>query len=131
VKVRTDTYNAMLAAAKRGLKPKDPKNNTWVLEPSNDITAGSQLAKMADKARTYLNRVVSEHPGTPWAYLAQRELADPLSWSWKEDFTDLTPRQRPAANPNVVVNPPPPQRPAPPMPLVLPRPPLKRPPPKL
>jgi hypothetical protein len=43
VKVRTETYNAMLAAAKRGLKPKDPKNNTWVLEPADEVSVGSQL----------------------------------------------------------------------------------------
>ena len=107
VKVRTETYNAMLAAAKRGLKPKDPKNNTWVLEPSNEVSVGSQLAKQAEKAKEYLTRVVTEHPGTPWAHLAQRELADPLSWKWKEEFTDLSPPPRRAANPNVVVNPPP------------------------
>lgn len=131
VKVRTETYNAMLAAAKRGLKPKDPKNNTWVLEPSDQVSVGSQYAKQAEKAKTYLTRVVTEHPGTPWAYLAERELATPLSWQWKEEFTDLTPPARPAANANVVVNPPPP-RPAPvPMPVVLPKPPPTRPPPKL
>jgi hypothetical protein len=130
VKVRTETYNAMLAAAKRGLKPKDPKNNTWVLEPSNEVSVGSQLAKQAEKAKEYLTRVVTEHPGTPWAHLAQRELADPLSWKWKEEFTDLSPPPRRAANPNVVVNPPP--RPAPPpMPLMLPKAPPTRPPPKL
>jgi hypothetical protein len=131
VKVRTETYNAMLAAAKRGLKAKDPKNNTWVLEPSDQVSVGSQYAKQAEKAKTYLTRVVTEHAGTPWAYLAERELATPLSWQWKEEFTDLTPPARPAANANVVVNPPPP-RPAPvPMPVVLPKPPPTRPPPKL
>ena len=131
VKVRTETYNAMLATAKRGLKPKDPKNNTWVLEPSDQVTAGSQFAKQAEKAKLYLTRVVNEHPGTPWAHLAERELADPLSWQWKEEFTDLTPPPRMAANSNVVVNPPPPRPPAPPMPLMLPKPPPTRPPPKL
>jgi hypothetical protein len=131
VKVRTETYNAMLAAAKRGLKPKDPKNNTWVLEPADDVSVGSQLAKLADKAQVYLKRVVQDHPGTPWAHLAQRELDDPMSWKWKEEYTDLSPPPRPAANPNVVVNPPPP-RPAPaPLPLVLPREPPTRPLPKL
>src|SRR5205814_293126 len=46
VKVRTEAYNAMLASAKRGLKPKDPKNNTWTLKPSDEISVGSQLAKL-------------------------------------------------------------------------------------
>jgi hypothetical protein len=34
-KVRTETYNAMLAKAKLGMKFEDEKNNTWVLEPAN------------------------------------------------------------------------------------------------
>jgi hypothetical protein len=32
----------------------------------------------------YLNRVIKEHPGTPWAYLAHRELTTPLGWKWTE-----------------------------------------------
>jgi hypothetical protein len=100
VKVRTETYNAMLAAAKRGLKPKDPKNNTWVLEPSEEISVGSQYAKLAERAKMYLNRVVKDHPDTPWAMLAARELKDPLSWSWKEEFTDTTPQRMGDGNGN-------------------------------
>lgn len=93
VKVRTEAYNAMLAQAKTGLKFKNDKNNTWILTPANSISVGSQLEKMAQKARTYLERVVSEHPGTPWALLAKRELDNPLGWEWKEEFTDLAPRR--------------------------------------
>jgi hypothetical protein len=124
VKVRTETYNVMLAAAKRGLKFKDPKNNTWVLKPSDEITAGSQYSKLAEKAKMYLNRVVQEHPDTPWALLAQRELKDPLSWQWTEDFTDTTPRRMADGN----ANPAPPANDAA---MMLRRPPPKRPPPKL
>ena len=105
VKVRTESYNAMLAQAKRGLKFKEEKNNTWVLEPSDEISVGSQLEKMAARAKMYLDRVVADHPGTPWAMLAQREMKDKLGWKWKEEFTDLSPPARegaPAANNNVV-----------------------------
>jgi hypothetical protein len=123
VKVRTETYNAMLAAAKRGLKFKDPKNNTWVLEPSNEISAGSQYQKLADKAKMYLERVVQEHPDTPWSYLAQRELKDPFSWKWDEEFTDTTPRRMADGG-----NAPPPANDAA---MMLKKPPPKRPPPKL
>ena len=98
VKVRTEAYNAMLAQAKRGLKFKDEKSNTWVLEPADEISVGSQLEKLADRARMYLKRVVDEHPGTPWAYLAERELKDKVGWRWKEEFTDLAPPPR--ENPN-------------------------------
>jgi hypothetical protein len=94
VKVRTESYNAMLAAAKRGLKFKDPKNNTWILQPDDEISVGSQMAKMAERAKMYLERVAKEHAGTPWALLAERELKDPLGWKWTEDYTDLAPKPK-------------------------------------
>ena len=75
VKVRTEGYNAMLAAAKQGLKFKDPRNDTWVLRPSREVTVNSALAKDAADATAYLERVVAEHKGTPWAMDAQRELS--------------------------------------------------------
>jgi hypothetical protein len=91
VKVRTEAYNAMLAQAKTGLKFKNEKNNTWVLAPADNISVGSQFEKMAQKSKMYLERVVTEHPDTPWALLAKRELENPLGWEWKEEFTDFTP----------------------------------------
>jgi len=106
VKVRTEAYNAMLASAKRGLKFKEEKNNTWKLEPADEISVGSQHEKMADRARMYLNRVINDHPGTPWAMLAQRELKDKIGWKWVEEFTDLTPPRQGAGN-NNNNNPPP------------------------
>jgi hypothetical protein len=106
-KVRTETYNAMLATAKRGLKLKDPKNNTFELKPSDEISVGSNYVKLAERARMYLNRVVSDHPGTPWAQLAKQELQQPLGWMWTDSFTDLTPKPvaKLAANNNNVVRP--------------------------
>ena len=100
VKVRTESYNAMLAAAKRGLEFKDPKNNTWNLVPSDDLSVGSQLKSLAKRGRTYLEQVVDEHPETPWAELASRELQQPLGWKWQESFTDLNPQQNNAGNNN-------------------------------
>jgi len=126
VKVRTETYNAMLAAAKRGLKFANPKNNTWVLRPSDEISVGSQYARLAERARMYLTRVIREHPDTPWAMLAQRELSQPLGWSWREEFTDLSP---PPPAPMASNNAPP--TPAPERPVMLPPPPPRRPPPNL
>lgn len=123
-KVRTETYNAMLAQAKRGMKFKDEKNNTWNLKASDEVSVGSQLAKAAKSATDYLQRVIDEHPGTPWAMLAQRELATPMSWKWEESFTDLSPPARaggggngtpsPAANEKAkMLKKPPPKRPLP------------------
>jgi hypothetical protein len=92
VKVRTDGYNVMLAEAKQGKPFKDPKNNTWILRPDEHF-AVSGLEKMAAKARTYLEGVVRDHPDTPWAMLAERELQTPLGWQWDEGFTPIPPRQ--------------------------------------
>lgn len=126
-KVRAESYNAMLALIKTKLKFENEENNTWVLKPSDKIEVGSQAEKMAEKAKTFLQRVVDEHPGTPWALLAQRELETPVGWTWTEQFTPPPEPPRPQTNvPNN--NPPPPNVPQP-RPLEMPKP--KRPPPKL
>ncbi len=91
VKVRAEGYNNMLAAAKRGMEFADANNNTWRLVPSTEILTGSQLKSHATKAHSYLERVVREHPGTPWAWLAKQELRQPLGWVWKESRTPLHP----------------------------------------
>ncbi len=92
VKARVEAYNELLALARRGYKF-DGKNNTLVLEPTNERAAlTSALSKTTEKAEMYLKRVVEQHPDTPWAMLAQRELETPLAWKWKEEFTDLAPQ---------------------------------------
>ncbi|MBI2825137.1 MAG: VWA domain-containing protein [Planctomycetia bacterium] len=82
--VRTVCYNAMLAKAKNGMKFEKADSDTWALRPADEITVDSKLEKLAAQAREYLERVRDQHPGTPWAYLAQRELSEPLGWQWTE-----------------------------------------------
>ena len=90
LKVRTNAYNIILAQAKTGMKFKDPKNDTWRLVPDDDISkVGSQTEKLAVQARTFLTRVVEEHPGTPWAHLAAIELRRPLGYKWEEIHTGV------------------------------------------
>jgi hypothetical protein len=98
VKVRTEGYNAMLAQAKQGMKFSDPTSDTWQVRPADVVTTGSTLAKDATDARTYLERVVAEHDGTPWAVEAKRELREPLGWEWSEAFTDVAGRIARAQN---------------------------------
>lgn len=103
-KVRASSYNSMLALIKTKLKfdpPKNkgtPQNNTWVLVPADVVQTGSQDTKLLQKANNYLNRVIEEHPGTPWALLAQRELETPIGWKWEQDYT--APPQPREARPN-------------------------------
>jgi hypothetical protein len=82
--VRTTTYNMLLAKAKAGMKFEKDDSDTWVLVAADDVTASSALEKMATQSREYLTRVKDQHPGTPWAYLAERELTEPLGWKWTE-----------------------------------------------
>jgi hypothetical protein len=83
-KVRIEGYNAMIAALKRGKTFTKEGSTTWVLERSDTIETGSTYQRLADKAKTYLERVQKEHPDTPWARLAEEELRTPLGWTWKE-----------------------------------------------
>jgi hypothetical protein len=90
LKVRTDAYNTVLAQAKSGMKFKDPKNDTWVLEESTDVSkVGSQTEKFSKQAVMLLERVVRDHPGTPWAFLAAEELRRPLGYAWGERYTGV------------------------------------------
>ena len=106
-KVRTETYNAMLAEAKQGVAFQDKKNNTWVLKPSDEISVGSKWQREAELARELLQGVLEEHPGTPWALLAKKELEVPIGWKWEEDYTDLNPPAENTPGNNNNNNPPP------------------------
>ena len=125
VKVRTESYNAMLAKAKRGLKFKNEANDTWALQHDDHISVGSQLQKLGKKSQMYLNRVVTEHEGTPWAFLAKRELSVPLGWKWIESYSGVN-----APNESIGNNSPPPP-PADDKLRMLERPKPQRPPPRL
>ncbi len=92
VAVRTEGYNAVLAEAKQGLKFKDETSDTWELRSADSVTVSSALAKDAADARMYLERVVAEHDGTPWAIEAAQELREPFGWEWHERFTDVAGR---------------------------------------
>jgi len=107
-KVRAECYNGMLAKAKRGINFEDPKNNTWTLRPSSEVSINSALEKQAQQATELLTRVAEEHAGTPWGLLAKQQLARPAGWSWIESFTDLAPPPPPSNNPPPPPPPPPP-----------------------
>jgi hypothetical protein len=83
-KARLDGYNSMIAALKRGKNFTNPASKEWVLESADNFETESPIRKMAEKAKDYLNRVIHDHPGTPWAKIAEEELRLPLGWQWKE-----------------------------------------------
>lgn len=86
--VRVDGYNGMLAQLKTGKNFTNPKADLWVLEAADSIDTTSLMANKLAAARKYLQRVVDEHPGTPWAHIAEIELRTPIGYVWKEVDTD-------------------------------------------
>jgi hypothetical protein len=89
VKVRTDAYNLMLAKAKLGMKFNNPRSDTWRLQASDTVDVGSATTKLATQAKELLERVLRDHPGTPWALLAAEELRTPLGYEWGEATTGV------------------------------------------
>jgi hypothetical protein len=83
-KSRVDGYNVMLAELKRGKNFENATSSTWDLTEAETTDATSALKKLGEKAKMYLERVVADHPGTPWAKLAERELQTPFGWKWTE-----------------------------------------------
>ncbi len=90
---RAEIYNALLEEVRVGKAFEEPRNNTWRLVPTNDIKLEGQQSTFATQAKDYLQRVIDEHPDTPWAALAKYELDRPFGWQLIEDYTDLTPRR--------------------------------------
>lgn len=96
MRVRYFGYNTLLAEMKGLPKSFTGKgNNEWRLEPSKNISALPPAVKKLEKqASQYLKRVVDEHPGTPWATLAEVELSQPMGWEWKEAHADYVAKDK-------------------------------------
>jgi hypothetical protein len=81
----------MLAAMRTSPKQfTQPNTNEWVLRPSDQVDS-VDVKKIAEKAKKYLQRVVDEHTGTPWALLAEKELRMNMGWSWDESARPVPP----------------------------------------
>ncbi len=101
MKVRTYAYNSMLGQAKAGMKFQNEKSDTWELVPANDVSGvDSRTQKMAAQAKEFLERVVADHPGTPWALIAEEELENPIGYRWEERHTGVNNPSMKAGNNN-------------------------------
>ena len=89
-KVRLGALNLRLAQMK--VEPqefKTPSNNTWTLIEASELREPSgQHIKLASQSRRILQQVVVEHPQTPFAHIAQRELDRGFGWKWVESHSD-------------------------------------------
>jgi hypothetical protein len=85
MKVRCNEYNWACAKMKRDpLKFTKAGSNSWRLVPDPEVKASDKAAAAASEATKLLERVIKEHPGTPWALFAQREIKDPFGFKWVE-----------------------------------------------
>jgi hypothetical protein len=79
-KVRCMEYNYACAELKNNLTPQDvgSKSNHWIFRPDDKLNYAAPFKKTARQATEWLEKVINEAPGTPFAVMAARELKDPL-----------------------------------------------------
>ncbi|MEE3286357.1 MAG: vWA domain-containing protein [Planctomycetota bacterium] len=134
-KVRCMEYNYACAQLKNDLTPQDvgSKSNHWIFRPDDKLNYAAPLKKIAREATEWLEKVVNEAPGTPFAVMAARELKDPLGLRVIQRY--VPPVQRRPGRPTAAATPnrprvlfankkrknTPPPRPAPPKPPALPK----------
>jgi hypothetical protein len=95
LKVRCAEYSGQCAKMKRDTpKFTKPNSNAWRLVPDTEVRYNDKAAAAAKEAEALLKRVISDHPGTPWALLAERELKHPMGLKWVE--THVNPPPKPA-----------------------------------
>ena len=100
MKVRCYEYNWACARLKKDPpRFKSAKANAWRLVPDTAIQYSEKAAAAAHDADRLLHRVIEEHPDTPWALLAQRELKDALGFKWVETYVPPPPRNENNNNP--------------------------------
>lgn len=132
-KVRCMEYNYACAQLKNDLTPQDvgSTSNHWIFRPDDKLNYAAPLKKTAQQATEWLEKVVHEAPGTPFAVMAARELKDPLGLRVIQRFVPPVQRRpgRPRAaapnRPRVIFakkkNTPPPRPAPPPKPPRLPK----------
>jgi hypothetical protein len=87
VKIRCYEFDWACAQMKvNPLSFKNEKSNAWRLEPDSEIHYSPAAQRAGEEARELLEQVITEHQGTPWALLAQRELRNPFGFKWVETF---------------------------------------------
>jgi hypothetical protein len=93
MKVRCYEYNWACARLKKDPpKFKSSRANAWRLVPDTAIQYSDKAVAAAHEAEVLLHRVIDDHPDTPWALLAQRELKDPFGFKWVETYVPPRPR---------------------------------------
>ena len=86
MKTRCLAYNTFCARMIRDpLRFQNPASNAWKMRPDEDLSfLKARDLSNAQEAQDLLQRVVKDHPGTPWGLLAKRELQHPFGFRWEE-----------------------------------------------
>ncbi len=63
-----------------------PQTNRISLTPMQEMRGGQQSAVPLALAKRYLDRCMEDNRGTPWQFLAERELQDPAGLSINQSF---------------------------------------------
>ena len=101
LRVRCVEYNSACAKLRKELpKFKNAGSNAWRLEPSDEIVSGEKAKAASKEAMELLGKVVTEHPNTPWADLASREISAPFGFKWVEFTLPPPPKPMPGNNNN-------------------------------
>ena len=87
MKVRCYEYNwACARLVKDTPRFQNPRSNTWRLVPDATVRYSAKASEAGRLAEELLKKVVEDHPDTPWALLAARELKEPFGFKWVETF---------------------------------------------
>jgi hypothetical protein len=79
-------YSLMLGEFRKDNLPElDAKKNQngWRLVPSEKLAGPTDLKDTVKSAHKLLSKVVKDHPETPWAVLADRDLNTPVGLQWE------------------------------------------------
>lgn len=85
MKARMIGYNRMLAEMRGSPQAFQSKeSDQWTLEPLTENSPSKSVKTIEERALSYLHVCAVEHPDTPWARLALRDINMPSGWKWKE-----------------------------------------------
>jgi hypothetical protein len=78
-----------------------PQTNTVSFLPNQLLLGGEVSAATAAEAERYLKRCADENRGTPWQFLAERELQSPVGILIQQGYVPPPPPPRFAPTPSV------------------------------
>jgi hypothetical protein len=77
-------YQSMLGQMRKEQPPRDRElHGGWKLAATTTLTGDSAGKRMASSSRKLLDKIATDHAGTPWEIVAKREKLTALGLEWK------------------------------------------------